>query len=125
MPAATPQGQISINPSAAPPATTVLLTGSGLPPNRTFGVLWDGSHVEDVPTDAAGGMSANFQIPDNASGAFHLICLQEDAATVCANFTLQAQAPSRVTTAAAVVAPSPSPGPSHSPSPPRLPRALW
>ena len=110
----TPQGSVLIQPNSAPPSSTVVFSGSGLPANQAFDVLWDGTQLAQVNTDGGGNFTANLAIPDNATGAGHTICVHELPGNVCATFTLEAKptpAPSPTDT------PSPTPSPSPSPAP--------
>jgi hypothetical protein len=106
---------VLIQPNSAPPSSTVVFSGSGLPANQAFDVLWDGTQLAQVNTDGGGNFTANLAIPDNATGAGHTICVHELPGNVCGTFTLEAKptpAPSPTDT--------PSPSPSPSPSPPLI-----
>ena len=106
----TPQGQISINPASAPPATRVMLSGQGLPANQTLQVVFDGNPLDSLFTDGSGNFAKEIAIPDTATGSGHQICVVEPSqGNVCANFTLQAPQPSPT--------PQPSPNPTPSPNP--------
>ncbi len=89
-------------------------SGNGLDPNRILAVLFDGSHVVDVNSDASGNFSIQLAIPDGAAGTSHQICVSESNGNVCAGLTLEA-APASTPTPTDTASPSPSPSPSGSP----------
>lgn len=106
-PSPTPQGQLGIDPSAAPPGSLLHLVGSGFPASRTFTALWDSRPFATVAADGAGNFNQPVTVPDFATGPDHQVCLQQQSGTVCAGFRLLPPPPS----------PSPSPSPSPEPSP--------
>jgi hypothetical protein len=115
---------INLNPPAGPPGTTVTVTGTQLPPNQAFSVIWDNNHstvLGSGKADGSGNFTTQVQVPDNPVGG-HGICLTQPA-NVCASFTLQAK-PSPSPTPTPTPTPSPSPSPSAIPSPSPTPSTL-
>jgi len=99
---------IFLNPASAPPSTHVNLSGSNFPPSATLNVLFDGTEISTVKSDAGGSIPVTaIVIPDNAAVASHQVCVEfTQGVNVCAAFTLEPP-----------VSPSPSPAASPSPSP--------
>jgi hypothetical protein len=110
---------INLNPPAGPAGTQVTITGTQLPPNQTFSVIWDnnGSRVlGSGKADGSGNFTTKVAVPDDKLGN-HGICLTQPA-NVCAAFTVQPKpTPSPSPTPTPTPKPSPSPSPSPTPTP--------
>jgi hypothetical protein len=122
-PSPTLTPSINLNPPAGAPGTTVNVTGTQLPANQAFSVIWDNNRSRVLGSgkaDGSGNFTTNVQVPDDKVGG-HGICLTQPA-NVCAAFTVQPK-PTPSPSPSPTPTPTPRPSPSRSPSPSPLPPA--
>jgi hypothetical protein len=104
-PSPTPQGFLQPSAASAPATTRLDVTGTGFPPNQQFQLTIGNQAVKTVDTDAAGGFTVSFPVPDLAPGPYNLCVVEPGLGNQCVTLTITA-------------APSPIPAETATPSTP-------